>query len=435
MLKKNLLGIVIVILIAAAFVGGYLLGKGSAPQMSQGQRMAMMGGQQPGSGGQPPADQPGNTGQGPPGQPEGNPGQQQQPIEQPDRQNEQGETAGQRPQTGQPPEGQGGEPGQRPATATGGNPGSEDMTEEMQAMVMKAREEGKSREEIQAMIAKMREENSAGQPTSDAQPSAQPRPAASLTPEKSANTPEFYGTAAPSAEVNVQSKQGGTIIMLKGKEGDTVRQGETLVRFDDSEQQLNLEKARSAKSATLQQVKQAEANLKAAQTTLERNQQLFSEGLISQQQMDDLQNKVEVAQSSLDNARENAKQADTQIALLENGLENFVVRAPISGIINAKNYNLQEIYRANDVIYHIMNIDEVYVNVDVPETYIKQIREGMQASATFNALGDQEFLGVVETILPSGSTANRTFTAKVLVKNPEQAIKPGMFASVELTVN
>jgi RND family efflux transporter MFP subunit len=184
----------------------------------------------------------------------------------------------------------------------------------------------------------------------------------------------------------------------------------------------------------LQQVQQAETNLKAAQTNLDRNQQLFKDGLISQQQIDDLQNKVEAAQASLNSTRENVSQADTQIALLENGLENFVVRAPISGIINTKNYNLQEIYRANDVLYHVVNIDDVYINVDVPETYIQQIREGMQVSVTFNALGEQRFGGTVETVLPSSTTANRTFTAKVRVKNPGHAIKPGMFASVQIAL-
>ena len=88
------------------------------------------------------------------------------------------------------------------------------------------------------------------------------RPAASPTPD--ANAIEFYGTAAPSAEVNVQSKQGGTIIVLNGKEGDFVKKNALLVQFDESDQQLNLDKARSSRNSTLQQVQQAENNLKSA---------------------------------------------------------------------------------------------------------------------------------------------------------------------------
>jgi multidrug efflux pump subunit AcrA (membrane-fusion protein) len=56
----------------------------------------------------------------------------------------------------------------------------------------------------------------------------------------------------------------------------------------------------------------------------------------------------------------------------------------------------------------------------------------MQVTVSFNALADQAFVGIVETILPSGSTSNRTFTVKVLVENPDQVIKPGMFANVNM---
>jgi RND family efflux transporter MFP subunit len=246
---------------------------------------------------------------------------------------------------------------------------------------------------------------------------------------------EFYGTAAAIAEVNVQSKEGGTIITLNGQQGDEVKKGDVLARFDDSEQQLQIENARSSRTTAELQLHQAEVNLKTAQTNLERNQELFKDGLISQQQMDDLVNKVEIAQASVNSALEKVKQADTQIALQESSLGNFVVRAPISGIIDLKNYNLQEIYKGSDVLFHIINIDQVYVNVDVPETYIKQVQEGMQVTVSFNALGDQTFTGVVETILPSGSSSDRTFTVKVLVENPDQLIKPGMFARIEMSAD
>jgi RND family efflux transporter MFP subunit len=329
MVKKNLLGIVVVVLIAAAFAGGYVIGRGAAPQMNPAQHMEMAGSRQPPGLGGPPAD---NASQ------------------------------------------------------------SEDA---------------------------------------DAQASESVTPAPA---EKPANALEFYGTTAPSAEVNVQSQQGGTLIVLNGEEGDFVQKGALLAQFDDSEQQLNLDNARSSRNTALQQVQQAESNLKSTQTNLKRNRQLFKDGLISQQQIDDLENTVESARTSLNNAQESVRQANTQISLLENELKNFSVHAPISGIIDQKNYNLQEIYGGNGVLYHIVNIDEVYVNVDVPETYIKRICEGMEVSVTFNALGDQIFPGILETVLPSGSTTNRTFTAKVRVKSPDQAIKPGMFAAVEMVL-
>jgi RND family efflux transporter MFP subunit len=457
LLKKNLIGIVVVILVAAAFAGGFWIGRGGSNASS-----GMPGMRPDMSGGQPSTEQ----------------------------------TAPTSPQIGLT---------QTVAAApadSGMAGGRQNMTPEMQAALTKAREEGKSREEIQALMATLQEQSTASQVSAQpvaasqsaapeqtaTQPdeapvdtqtilakareegksreevqaliaaareqsgTAQPQTATSsqTTQTQAQNTAvatvasvsptlsdmhEFYGTAAAIAEVNVQSQQGGTIVTLNGKEGDEVKKGEVLARFDDSDQQLQIENAKSSKISAELQLQQAEANLKTAQTNLERNQELFKEGLISQQQMDTLVSNVETAQSSVNSAIEKVKQAETQIALQEKSLGDFVVRAPISGIIDLKNYNLREIYKGSDVLFHIIDIDRVYVNVDVPETYIKLVCEGMQVMVSFNALGDQAFTGVVDTILPSGSSSDRTFTVKVMVENPEQLIKPGMFANVGIALS
>ena len=132
---------------------------------------------------------------------------------------------------------------------------------------------------------------------------------------------------------------------------------------------------------------------------------------------------------------ESVTQAEAQISIINNTLKNFQVMAPISGIIDTKQYNLGEVYQAGSVMYHIINIDQVDVEVEIPETYIKQIREKMNVTVVFDALGDRTFAGLVDTVLPSGTAGNRNFTAKVLVSNPHHAIKPGMFARVEMALD
>lgn len=409
MMKKNIFGIVIVSLIAAAFVGGYFVGRGAAPSMPA----SRMGGPPGGgaAGGSPPPA--GNEASSPPADQEGDTSPTEASSEDADSRK---------------PPAAGTEHEQSPVAAEDGSAGPEAaLTDEMRAAVAKARAEGKSREEIQALIAKLRAQNA------DAS-SAGPTAGQPVAPDLPGNQLEFYGTAAPAAEVNVQSRQGGTLVVLNGKEGDFVQQGDVLAQFDDSEQQLNLEKARSARNSAAQQVRQAESSLNAAETNLERNQQLFDEGLLSQQQLDDLRNKVDSAKSSLSSARESLKQADTQIELLENTLKNFTVYAPISGIINQKSYNVQEVYGGGGVLYQIVNIDDLYVNVDVPETYIKRMQEGLPVTIRFNALREQTFPGVLETVLPSGASSNRTFTVKVRMRNPDHVVKPGMFATVHMAL-
>ena len=251
--------------------------------------------------------------------------------------------------------------------------------------------------------------------------------------QKSTSGQVFYGTAVPYAEANVQSKQGGTITLLKGKEGDAVTRGAVIVRFDDRDTQLELQQAIASKNSALQQVNQAQSNFQTIQADLKRYQQLFKDGFVSKQQVDSLQNQLASATSTLNSAKESVTQKDVQVKMIENTLKDFLVKAPISGVIDLKNYNLSEVYQGGGVIYHLIDIEQVYVEVEIPETYLKKVHEGITVSVVFDAVGEQPFGGILETILPSGTADNRSFTAKVLVQNPELSIKPGMFARIEMS--
>jgi RND family efflux transporter MFP subunit len=141
-----------------------------------------------------------------------------------------------------------------------------------------------------------------------------------------------------------------------------------------------------------------------------------------------------VAQASLASAREQVKNADAQINLLNNTLKNLRITAPISGIIDEKHFNLNEIANPGQIIYHIVDIDQVYVEVEIPESYISQIHEQMAVTVVLDSLNGRDFNGVIERILPTGDPNSRNFIAKVLVENPAHTIKPGMFARVSVGI-
>lgn len=246
----------------------------------------------------------------------------------------------------------------------------------------------------------------------------------------------FYGTAVPHAEANVQGKYGGRLIFLKGKEGDSVGKGEVIVQFDASDTQLQLQQAIAAKNTAIQNVNQAQSNFETIQTTAQRYQELYNGGFLARQQIDEVRNQVQVAQAGLSSAREQVTNAEAQTQLLQNTLKDLKIAAPISGVIAEKHFNLNEIPGSGDVIYHIIDIAQVYVEVEVPETYISQVREQMTVTVQFDSLNpEEEFSGVIERIIPTGNARNRNFTAKVLVDNPEHRIKPGMFARIDVCLD
>lgn len=243
-------------------------------------------------------------------------------------------------------------------------------------------------------------------------------------------TETFYGTAAPYADINVQGKYGGKIVLLKAKAGDDVKKGEIIVKFDNSDVQLQLQQAAASKNTALERVKQAESDFQTVQADVERQEKLFADGVVAQKTVDDARNRLQSAQSSLNSAREAVKQAESQITLLNNTLKEYQLMAPISGVVAEKHYEEQEIYRAGEVVYHLIDIDRIYVDIEVPETYISQVKEKMTVTVFFDSLPNQEFSAHIELIAPKGDAQSRSFIAHAMVDNPERAIKPGMFARV-----
>lgn len=257
---------------------------------------------------------------------------------------------------------------------------------------------------------------------------------ASVSQQNIEITQTFYGTVAPFAEANVQGKHGGKIIALKGEEGEYVKAGSLIVQFDASDYQFQKQQAVASKNAAKAGVNQAQSNYQTADTTLKRYEGLYKKGFISRQALDEMKNASQVAQAGLGSAEEQVNTAAAQINLLENTMHDMKIAAPISGIIDAKNFNLNEVAGAGSVIYHIVDIDRVYIEVEIPETHIAKIREKMAVTVAVDSLNGQEFSGVVERIIPTGNRDNRNFTAKVLVQNPDRLIKPGMFSRVNVTL-
>jgi len=242
----------------------------------------------------------------------------------------------------------------------------------------------------------------------------------------------FYGTIIPFEEVNVQGEKGASITMMKYKEGGRVKKGEVLVKLDQQTKKLELLKARSAQKLSMQQVKQNNFNYTTELTKFKRSEGLYKENLLSNQEFDIIKNNLQSAASSYEIAKENLIQTETQISILLNELKDYDITSPISGMIDRKYYNQGEVYRSGDIIYHVINVEQVYAEIKIPETYLKDIREEMNVMVVINTLDDRKFPGTIETILYSDTDANRDFTTKVRLKNPDQVIRPGMFARIEI---
>jgi membrane fusion protein (multidrug efflux system) len=216
----------------------------------------------------------------------------------------------------------------------------------------------------------------------------------------------LIGTVAANEMVEVKSETDGTIAEILFKEGQAVKQGDLLVKLDES---------KSAAS-----VAEAEANFKLSQANHERSKQLFEGQLISQQEFDQIAAQFQANQAGLELKRRQWK--DTQIL------------APFGGVVGARQVSPGQVIARNTTLTWLVDLDTMKVEVNVPERYLSQVVLGQSMEFGVAAFPNDHFKGDVYFISPQLDPATRTALIKARIPNPGHRLKGGMFANLALTL-
>ena len=194
---------------------------------------------------------------------------------------------------------------------------------------------------------------------------------------------------------NIAPQTGGRIQKLNVEVGDFVSAGQILAEMDRV------------------QLDQAALRLKNDETELARVKQLFEEGGVSQSDFESLELAFKVSKSSY-----------------ENLLENTVLRAPVSGVVSARNYDRGDLYAMAQPIYTVQQITPVKLLVPISEADYTRVKRGHKVSLTADALPGRTFTGTIVRLYPTMDPATHTFNAEVRVNNEKRELRPGMYARV-----
>ena len=111
----------------------------------------------------------------------------------------------------------------------------------------------------------------------------------------------------------------------------------------------------------------------------------------------------------------------------------FTLTAPIDGVITAFDLRAGMNIAKDNVVAKIQGMDPVWVSVAVPESIAWLIKDASQFSIQVPAWPDKTFRISKWTLLPSVDSATRTLQLRLQVNNPDEALKPGMNAYLQLT--
>ncbi|WP_298990704.1 efflux RND transporter periplasmic adaptor subunit [uncultured Polaribacter sp.] len=216
---------------------------------------------------------------------------------------------------------------------------------------------------------------------------------------------ELQGNVTTKQNVLIYPEVAGTLEKVFVKEGQKVSKGQALGRIDNG----GLE----------QQVAQLEATTALAKTTFERQKRLWDEKIGSEIQY--LQTKT------------NYEASKNQLAQLKKQIDKFTIRAPFSGVIDdvIKDQGTVVAPGPGAEIFRIVNLSNMFIEADIPESYITDVTIGKYVEIDFPVLGKSLETKVRQTgnfINP----ANRTFKIEVGVPNNDRSIKPNLTAKLKI---
>jgi len=160
---------------------------------------------------------------------------------------------------------------------------------------------------------------------------------------------------------------------------------------------------------------QAQLQLANAERELGRVAELHKSGSATQQQLDQLTSQVDVLRETIRNLAENTD-----------------LHSPIDGVVTARTFDAKNIFGGAQPILTVMQMTPVKVMVNISELFFPQVRTGMEVRVRLDTYPDRQFAGRINIIYPTVDQFSRTFRAEVTIANADMAIRPGMFARVEL---
>jgi RND family efflux transporter MFP subunit len=246
------------------------------------------------------------------------------------------------------------------------------------------------------------------------------------------------GTTAAFAAANIYARATGYIAKRNVDIGDRVEAGDLLAQLAVPE----LDDQISQNEATLNQLRaaltQAEANLKLAQVTWDRDRPLVGEGWATQQQGTvDIQT-VKAQEAAVAAAQHNVTAQENLLKRLRQDLEYASVVAPFDGVITQRNVDVGSLVQGNATsgtfMFEIMHKDVIRVWVYVPQNAAFGVAPGVDAVVRVPELPGNEFQGKVTRIADAQQSDTRTLLTEIDLSNPDGALRSGVYCTVELKI-
>ena len=213
----------------------------------------------------------------------------------------------------------------------------------------------------------------------------------------------------------------GRITEIRIEEGSPVDAGAVVIAIDPERRELDLDAARA-------RLAQARAELKKQQSQTDRIRKLAQQGISSDQQLEE-------AETALLLARANTEAERAAFGVSERILADASVSAPFAGFVARRAVQLGEFVQKGSPLFELVSLDPLEVEFSVPELDANRVRNHLRVEVEVSAWPDRSFEGIVKFVSPTIDPETRTLRIRAQIDNADRALRPGLFARVNLGVS
>jgi len=252
---------------------------------------------------------------------------------------------------------------------------------------------------------------------------------------------EAVGTVRSKTTSVLSSKTVGNILAVHVREGDRVQMAQLLIEIDDRDTQAQLQKAqaglrevRDAEEEIDQNIYAAESAREAAEAgrslaaaTFKRYSTLLEQKSVSQQEFDEVQAKLRVAEAEVDRADRmlqalkakksqvlaKAEQVKADMASAQVYVGYSRILSPINGVVTSKQAEIGLLAAPGVPLLTVEDNSSYRLEVSVEDSMLRKIHLDTPARVSIDALGPQEFSSRVTEIVPASDPGSRSSTVKI----------------------
>jgi RND family efflux transporter MFP subunit len=270
-------------------------------------------------------------------------------------------------------------------------------------------------------------------------------------------TDSYAGIIVPLERFSLGFEIGGRVVALgvnqvdkplEGQEasplddGDRIVAGQMLAKLDQRSLQATLDEINAQIAETTARQVEATHRFEGAEDDWERIQAVAEANAdaVTDSEVENTQTAVEVAQAQLDVVAAQFDRFDALLDKAEKALDDAVLTSPVSGVIARRHVNQGESISAHQPAFEVLQVDQVYLIVGVPEAYVSDIHPDQPVEVEMLARNRfrqkrQPHKGVVHRISEAADETTGLFGVEVLLDNSDGTLRPGLIGRAHIVVD